>query len=267
MRASPLALLALLSCLAPAAAVADLNHCLSRAKITPVPGNPRAVQIETAHARTVAYYAERVQLVAAPDFIIQARDTTYEGDGDTKHLTDHLIIPVGSSVRWQWITGFHTLTNGLGDGDPAAGTTIEKVLADTSPVFDTTFAVPTHLDYYCRIHENTMHGIIDVLANTSVTPHPQVTRATFSRAPAPNPTRDAMACAVTVPSAENVEITVHDLAGRRVALLFSGRLEPGEHPFRWDGVMGSRGRAPAGIYRVRLRAGDIEESRSFSLIR
>ena len=267
MRTLPLALLALVSCLVAAPVAADINHCLARAKITPVPGNPHAVQIETAHARTIAYYADRLQLVAAPNFIIEARDTTYEGDGDTKHLTDHLIIPVGSTVRWQWITGFHTLTNGLGDGDPAAGTTIEKVLASTSPQFDTTFAVPTHLDYYCRIHENTMHGIIDVLSNTSVGPGAQATRATFSRAPAPNPTRDAMACAVTVPSAENVEISVHDLAGRRVALLYSGRLEAGEHPFRWDGTLGGQARAPAGVYRVRLRAGQIEESRAFSLIR
>ncbi len=46
-------------------------------------------------------------------------------------------------------------------------------------------------------------------------------------------------------------ITVHDVAGRRVAQLHDGFLPPGEHAFPWDGREGTGARAGSGVYFIR----------------
>ena len=66
----------------------------------------------------------------------------------------------------------------------------------------------------------------------------------------PNPFRDRTAFTFHLPSAGPVRLTVHDVAGRRVALLHDGTLPAGTHRRELDG----RGLA-AGVYFARLTAG------------
>jgi len=62
-------------------------------------------------------------------------------------------------------------------------------------------------------------------------------------------------------------VDVIDAAGRRAATVFSGTLPAGEHALRWDARTPDGRAAAPGIYHVRLRAGGLEESRTFSLVR
>lgn len=72
-------------------------------------------------------------------------------------------------------------------------------------------------------------------------------------AAAPDPFREATEVRFSLPHAGPIRVTVHDLAGRLVADLASGRRAAGAHSVRWDG-RGRGGRpAPAGVYFVRLR--------------
>lgn len=74
-------------------------------------------------------------------------------------------------------------------------------------------------------------------------------------APRPNPSGAGTRFAVRVDRAADARITVHDLNGRRIATLFTGRLAPGARDFSWDG-RDDRGRAVRdGIYFVRCAAG------------
>jgi hypothetical protein len=49
-----------------------------------------------------------------------------------------------------------------------------------------------------------------------------------------------------------VNVDVFDIAGRRVARIFSGTLPAGAHGFEWDGRTASGGRAGAGLYFMRV---------------
>ena len=57
----------------------------------------------------------------------------------------------------------------------------------------------------------------------------------------------------------NVRLTVHDVAGRTIATLTSGRAEAGSHSIRW-----SAGGVARGVYLVRLEADAGEGSRETS---
>ena len=72
--------------------------------------------------------------------------------------------------------------------------------------------------------------------------------ATIELSPArPNPFGRATSFTVSLPRDAAVELSVHDLAGRRIALLAQGRLAAGRRTFTWDGS-GARD----GLYFVRL---------------
>ena len=72
----------------------------------------------------------------------------------------------------------------------------------------------------------------------------------------PNPTPGAATVQLTLPEGARVRVSVHDLAGRRVATLQDGRLDAGAHAWRWDGADAAGRRLPGGIYFVRLEGED-----------
>jgi hypothetical protein len=89
----------------------------------------------------------------------------------------------------------------------------------------------------------------------------------FSRPPAPNPAQGGVTFTIAVPKQEFVDLSICDLAGRRVASLWHGELAQGERSFAWDGAAAGGGRAGAGVYWVRLRGGTGAEVRRFVLMR
>ena len=67
----------------------------------------------------------------------------------------------------------------------------------------------------------------------------------------PNPTSGAATVAYALPQTADVELAAYDVLGRRVAVLASGSVEAGTHEASFDASA-----LPAGLYVVRLRAGD-----------
>jgi C1A family cysteine protease len=75
-------------------------------------------------------------------------------------------------------------------------------------------------------------------------------------APAPNPANPGTSIRFSLDVPATVRLTVHDLAGRRVATLANEWRPAGDHRIAWDG-RDARGRpAPSGSYLVRLVAGE-----------
>jgi glucose/arabinose dehydrogenase len=72
--------------------------------------------------------------------------------------------------------------------------------------------------------------------------------------PRPNPMRGSSELAWSQTTAGPVELTVHDLAGRRVATLERGARGTGSHHAVWDGRDDAGRALPAGAYVVRLAA-------------
>ena len=83
----------------------------------------------------------------------------------------------------------------------------------------------------------------------------------------PNPFNPMARIAFALPEAGEVELEVYDMAGRRVATVFQGRLEAGEQVKVWNG-RDARGQvAAAGTYLVRLRAGGLTVKAKATLVK
>ena len=82
---------------------------------------------------------------------------------------------------------------------------------------------------------------------------------------APNPAR-RIALGFSLASACAGELTIHDVAGRRVRTLAAGSLPAGAQHYDWDGADANGTRLRAGVYFARLRAGDALTSATLLLV-
>lgn len=83
----------------------------------------------------------------------------------------------------------------------------------------------------------------------------------------PNPAAGQARFTLSLPRAADVDLAVHDLAGRRVATLHRGALAAGVHPFTWNGRTDRGEAARDGVYFVRMRAGGTEIARKTVFVR
>jgi len=84
----------------------------------------------------------------------------------------------------------------------------------------------------------------------------------------PNPFNASTAIGFSLRERRDVELTVYDVTGRKVAVLLSGVLPPGRHYAVWDGRDGATGgEASSGVYFYELRAGNRSEKRKMLLVR
>lgn len=72
--------------------------------------------------------------------------------------------------------------------------------------------------------------------------------------PFPQPARGAVELSLDLPRQGPVEVSVHDLGGRRVATLLRGALPAGPRTLRWERVDATGRRVKAGVYFVRASA-------------
>ena len=63
-----------------------------------------------------------------------------------------------------------------------------------------------------------------------------------------------------------MDLSIFDLAGRRVRRLVSGPTGAGEHVAQWNGRDETGGRVPAGVYLYRLRTPGNAETRRVVVI-
>ncbi len=87
-------------------------------------------------------------------------------------------------------------------------------------------------------------------------------------APAPTPSRGPTLLAFSTAARGAVTLAVYDVGGRRVAVLFDGIADPGDHDVVWDGRDVNGRRASSGIYFARLsHEGSEAATRKIVLVR
>ncbi len=74
--------------------------------------------------------------------------------------------------------------------------------------------------------------------------------------PTPNPLRGSTTIRLDIAKATSGDLSVFDLAGRRVAALHSGSMAPGRYSITWNGRTAGGGHAGSGIYLVRFDSSD-----------
>lgn len=86
-------------------------------------------------------------------------------------------------------------------------------------------------------------------------------------APAPNPFRHSLELVLEVPaSCGPLDLSIFDLAGRRIRTVMSGLLPPGRHTLSWDGRGQHGGRVAAGVYVARLAGAGQTFTRRMTMI-
>ena len=83
---------------------------------------------------------------------------------------------------------------------------------------------------------------------------------------APNPGTGGTRIRLAIPEAGTVEVSILDVAGRRVRQIAGGRFAAGGVEARWDGRNDAGDSMPAGVYLYRVRAGAREFSGRFVMI-
>lgn len=81
----------------------------------------------------------------------------------------------------------------------------------------------------------------------------------------PNPFNPSVRISLSVPGKAQVDVTIYDIAGRRVRELFRGELAPAVHDLEWDGMDDGGIRLASGIYLARARIADVVITRKLVL--
>jgi hypothetical protein len=98
-----------------------------------------------------------------------------------------------------------------------------------------------------------------VAAAPSGAPAPRDPRAPLAATVHPNPFNPVAVVGFELDARGPVLVTVHDIAGRRLATVVDAVLEPGHHAVRWDGAADG-GKAAAGTYFFTVSAGGVRQS-------
>ena len=83
----------------------------------------------------------------------------------------------------------------------------------------------------------------------------------------PNPFNSETTIRFTLPAAAEIELSLYNLAGQRVARLLQGWREAGRYTARWDGRTDVGSALATGVYLYRLQAGNLVQSRKLLLLR
>ena len=71
----------------------------------------------------------------------------------------------------------------------------------------------------------------------------------------PNPFNPVTRFSVDLPKLSEVDVTVYDLLGQKIATLLTGQQEAGYHTIEWDSKDSHGLTVPSGMYVVRMSAG------------
>jgi hypothetical protein len=139
---------------------------------------------------------------------------------------------------------------------------VSSLAATTHGYVDRTAVSGSTYEYQLVVHSRESGVILSQRAGATVP------GAALAFHPAtPNPFTSDATLSFSLAERGPVELAVYDVSGRRVATVFSGERNAGEHAFHWNGIGDDGNRASAGIYFCRLRAGKETLTRKISLVR
>ena len=82
----------------------------------------------------------------------------------------------------------------------------------------------------------------------------------------PNPFNSGTVIRFTLPQNQDIELSVYNLAGQKVATLVQGQRAAGSYAIHWDGRDDQERALASGLYLYRLRAGEQTSTRKLLLL-
>jgi len=146
---------------------------------------------------------------------------------------------------------------------------IEGYRDELTPRYHTCGDIADFIDYdYLELSAKAALGSVAVLAGYAGGRQDTVERVTARLGQNwPNPMNDATIIPYSLPWNAMVRLSVYDVSGREVALLYSGVRNEGDHEFGWDGT-GLRGeKLETGLYFLRLATSAGTDTRKIVILR
>ena len=197
-------------------------------------------------------------------FVSQPLDQTV-GCGGTATFSVAAAGPPGT-VTYQWMRNFQPLTNGSGvSGATSPTLTIQNVCTAQAGYYS---VVVTLVGTNPPVQVPSRLAQLNVITTTTAVGEESTPPSNTSRlAPAtPNPFRASTGIRYDLGHAStHLRAKVYDARGAEVRTL-EDRAVSGSGTLTWDGLTRSGVRAPAGVYFVRVEAGDLKESKKVVLL-
>jgi len=122
--------------------------------------------------------------------------------------------------------------------------------------------------YGNRYHMNELRGCIDTLVSTPVGVDDVPIASAYRLDVSPNPLRGSSLIELSSPrDVADASIVVRDVAGRRVAVLWSGPTPRGVTRVTWDGRSTNGAAVPPGVYLLDSIVGGVHLSRRVAVLR
>jgi len=83
----------------------------------------------------------------------------------------------------------------------------------------------------------------------------------------PNPFNPSTTIHYGIPDTREVTISIYDLMGRKIAILFKNEQQAGWYKITWNGLLNNGSLAPAGMYLYKISAADEIKTSKISLIK
>jgi hypothetical protein len=93
--------------------------------------------------------------------------------------------------------------------------------------------------------------ITQILSNNISFPHKVELKQNY-----PNPFNPNTTFSFGLPIADNIDLSVYDVLGKKIKVFVSGKFSAGIHQVSWDGTDDQNNALPSGTYLVRLQAGN-----------
>jgi hypothetical protein len=102
---------------------------------------------------------------------------------------------------------------------------------------------------------------------SSVEDLPEVVQDFQMMAPHPNPFNPTTTIGFALPQTENVRLTIFDISGRLVRVLFDESRPAGTYEVQWNGMDDSGRRVASGVYVCRMEAGSYRGTKRMTLLK
>ena len=219
-----------------------------------------------------------------------ASRNTYSGDGGPATEADLntpygiLVDPAGNlfitdkhNNRVRKVDTQGIITTVAGIGPSANGVVPNNYGGDGGPAIEARFSLPIDLALdgkgnlliadLVNDRIRMVYGVAATEATTAVAVENEGLPGSFALTAYPNPFNSSVSIVLDLPSSDEIDLGVYNLAGQRVRTLARGFREAGAYTFRWRGRDEAGTELASGVYLYRLLTGEQVETRKMLLLR
>jgi subtilisin family serine protease len=192
--------------------------------------------------------------------------------------------PAVSYWRWFALVGLHqdaTFEAKVSNDDGQSWTTLESVAVNSNAWVQTVrdlapvLALTPNMRFRFTACDTGSPSLVEAgiddflisVANATTDSPGQPPSTSVVHALWPNPFTSSTRIRFSVPRSAPGTVTIHDVSGRRVRTLFSGRLERGTQDLAWDGCDANARRVAAGVYFCEVRIDNARAVTKLLLVR